>query len=83
MDFKKNERSLKTLDLGWGEPTRTLVSWRQGFRHPTRNKCMGWFAQILELHPQMKHPNPIFGWMVIRSMLVFRYDTDGTILCPG
>jgi hypothetical protein len=31
---------------GWGEPTRTLVSWRQGFRHPTRNECMGWFAQI-------------------------------------
>src|ERR1700738_5298884 len=32
---------------GWGEPTRTLVPWRQGFRHPTRNECMGRFAQIL------------------------------------
>ena len=31
---------------GWGEPTRTLVPWRQGFRHPTRNECMRWFAQI-------------------------------------
>jgi hypothetical protein len=31
---------------GWGEPTRTLVPWRQGFRHPKRNECMGWFAQI-------------------------------------
>ena len=31
---------------GWGEPTRTLVPWRQGFRHSTRNECMGWFAQI-------------------------------------
>ena len=30
----------------WGEPTCTLVPWRQGFRHPTRNECMGLFAQI-------------------------------------
>ena len=30
----------------WGEPTRTVVPWRQGFRHSTRNECMGWFAQI-------------------------------------
>jgi hypothetical protein len=30
----------------WGEPTYTLVSWMQGFRHPTRNEYMGWFAQI-------------------------------------
>ena len=29
-----------------GEPTHTLAPWRQGFRHPTRNECMGWFAQI-------------------------------------
>ena len=34
-------------DHGWGEPTLTLVPWRQGFRHPTRNECMGGFAQIL------------------------------------
>jgi hypothetical protein len=20
--------------------------WRQGFGHPTRNECMGWFAQV-------------------------------------
>ena len=31
---------------GWGELTSTLVPWMQGFRHPTRNECMGWFAQI-------------------------------------
>ena len=31
---------------GWGERTRTLIPWRQGFRHPTRNECMHWFAQI-------------------------------------
>ena len=35
--------------LGWGETTRTLVPWRGGFRHPTRNECMGWFAQIQKL----------------------------------
>ena len=34
---------------GWGEPTCTLVPWRQGFRHPTKNECMGWFAQIVVL----------------------------------
>ena len=33
--------------VGWGEPTHTLVPWRQGFRHPTRNEIMGWFAQII------------------------------------
>ena len=26
--------------------TRTLVPWRQEFRHSTRNKRMGWFTQI-------------------------------------
>ena len=31
---------------GWDGTTRTLLPWRQGFRHPTRNECMGWFAQI-------------------------------------
>ena len=31
---------------GWGEPTRIMVPWRQGFRHPTKNKCMGWFTRI-------------------------------------
>ena len=40
----------KPNQLGWGEPTRILVPWRQGFRHPTRNECMGWFAQINQLH---------------------------------
>ena len=33
-------------DKGLGKPTHTLVPWRQGFRHSTRNECMGWFAQI-------------------------------------
>jgi hypothetical protein len=31
-----------STSLSWGEPTRTLVPWRQGFRHPTEeNKCVG------------------------------------------
>ena len=34
------------LDQDWGEPTGTLVPWRQGFRYPTRNECMGCFTQI-------------------------------------
>ena len=42
--------------MGWGEPTRTLVPWRQGFRHPTRNECMGWFA-LISIHG-MKSPTP-------------------------
>ena len=36
-----------TLTKGLGETTRTLVPWRQVFRHLTRNECMGWFAQTL------------------------------------
>ena len=42
-------RKPKTYPLGggWGERTRTLVPWRQGFKHPTRNECMCWFALIL------------------------------------
>ena len=31
----------------WGKLTRTMIPWRQGFRHPTRNKCMGWFPKSL------------------------------------
>jgi hypothetical protein len=42
--------------LGWGISTRTLVPWKQGFRHPTRNECMGWFAQILFLDPKFLEP---------------------------
>ena len=29
---------------GWGEPTHTLIPWKEGFSHPI--KCIGWFAQI-------------------------------------
>jgi hypothetical protein len=34
------------VSSNWGEPIRTLVSWRQGFRHPLGKVCMGWFVQI-------------------------------------
>ena len=34
------------VQQGWGETTCILVPWKQGFRYPTRNECMGWFAQI-------------------------------------
>ena len=43
----ENARHLPTQ--GWGEMTRTLVPWRQEFRHPTRNEYMGWFTQIKPL----------------------------------
>lgn len=33
--------------MAWAEPTRTLVLWSQGFKHPARNECMGWFTQII------------------------------------
>ena len=36
----------RMIGHGRGEPTHTLFPWRQGCRHPTRNECMGWFAQI-------------------------------------
>lgn len=29
-----------THTKGWGETTRTLVSWMHGFRHPTRDEQM-------------------------------------------
>ena len=45
--MRQASRTMRPLWGGWGKPTRTLVSWRQGFRHPTRNECMGWYAQIL------------------------------------
>ena len=47
-------------EAGWSEPTCTLVLWRQGLRHPTRNECVGWFAQIGEasLHSKLLPPTP-------------------------
>ena len=40
-----------------GETTRTLIIWRQGLRHLTRNVYMGWFAQI----PKPLHPSNDWG----------------------
>ena len=42
-----NKGSNTSYMLGWGEPIHTLVSWRQGFKHSTKNECMGWFVQII------------------------------------
>ena len=49
--FRSSWPSRSPPSFGWGESTRTLVPWRQGFRHPTKNECMGWFAQISILSP--------------------------------
>ena len=35
--------------LDW--TTRTMVPCMQGFRHPARNECMGWFAQLMKNQP--------------------------------
>ena len=47
--FQKVKVEVSKWLHGWGKPNRTLVPWRQRFRRPTRNECMGWFAQI-KLH---------------------------------
>ena len=40
--WESSQHSIKSFLQGWGEPTRTLVPWRQGFRHPTRSRAMLW-----------------------------------------
>ena len=27
--------------IGWGEPTHTLIPWRQGFKYPTKERVYG------------------------------------------
>jgi hypothetical protein len=54
INYKHNYAGVKVNEMYWespsgpeadlGEPTHTLVPWRQGFRHPTRNQCTGWFT---------------------------------------
>jgi hypothetical protein len=41
-------RPKRSVQRGWGELTCTLVSWRQGFKHPTRNEYIGWFSEIVQ-----------------------------------
>jgi hypothetical protein len=43
--YQATKRTTHILE-GWGDSTYTLVSWRQGFRHPTRKECMSRFSQI-------------------------------------
>ena len=49
-ELQHGEFMMSKFVVGWGELTHALVPWRQGFRHPTRNECMGWFAQICQPH---------------------------------
>jgi hypothetical protein len=46
---------------GWGRPTPTLVPWRQGFRHPTRNECRCWSAQTGREAPVQATINKVFS----------------------
>ena len=50
--------------LGRVEPTCILVPWRQGFRHPTRNECMGCFNQIIHTR-----------WPLAQSPLIRAHNT--------
>lgn len=45
--FVSYAQRLDRLSGCWGELICTLVPWRQGFRHPIMNECVGWFAQII------------------------------------
>ena len=56
---------------GWGETTRTLISWRQGFRHPSRNECLGWLPKLsrkshrvigLTVHQVGSEPTNFLEW---------------------
>ena len=62
--------------FGWGKPTRALFPWRQGFRHPTRNECMGWFAQILHSYKEQTLYQPGEGNLLLvrpsQSNLIWR-----------
>ena len=60
-----------TVERGWGEPTRIMVPWKQGFRHPTRNECMGWFTQI---SGKVSKPNGVVGGSIPRREIVSLLD---------
>ena len=41
LTYHSNMLDFEPPPPSWGATTHTLVPWRQGFRHPTRNECMG------------------------------------------
>ena len=78
------------LPTSWGEPTRTLVPWRQGFSHPTRNECMDWFAQITSYLPgvpstKLEYPNIVQTYKLtfgILGVVIFLECFTRTIIHP-
>ena len=42
----KSRTSTGYFLAGANQLVHPVIPWRQGFRHPTTNECMGWFAQI-------------------------------------
>ena len=71
-----------SLNTRLGETTCTLVSWRQGLRHSTRNKCMGRLAHPLH-HMcscvlNQKHVGVkllIYIWELSLHDLILRHDS--------
>ena len=64
---------VNTILNGWGEPTRTLVPWRQEFGHPTRNECMDWFVQIILNHIDSRMILPRYGNSYIEPNDIMKY----------
>ena len=58
--------------IGWGKPTCTLVPWRQGFRHPTKNECMG-----------LVRPNLIKTPKFLEYRITYYYITASWIIVSG
>ena len=80
-----------TYDIeDWGEPTRTSVSWRQGCRHPTRNECMDWLAQInywgsTRTSHISNHSNLLYtGWVIILKAWLLTSNEKSVygLVCP-
>ena len=52
--------------------TRTLLPWRQGFRHQTRSECMGWFAQITLNVGKPSGPRSAFAYAFFHPRCICR-----------
>ena len=51
-----------------------IQAWRQGFRHPTRHECIGWFAQIHDTYAPQLH------WKLCSTAYVYIYDDASFVL---
>ena len=61
MDFVAHHHLPLTFgrtNSSWGEPTRTLVPWRPGFRHPTKEQVYGLVRPNLNGRDGANRPDP-------------------------